>query len=70
MQIDWGEAVGYLKRGADEDQFLLVPAFAIAVLLSVVCFRRKNTEALLEALRQALEFFGGIPAKVIFDNDR
>ena len=69
MQIDWGEAVVYLKGVRTKINFFCA-RLCQSCAPFVVCFRRKNTEALLEALRQALEFFGGVPAKVIFDNDR
>ena len=35
-----------------------------------VCFRRQNTEAFLEGLIQALNFFGGVMRRVLFDNAR
>lgn len=69
MQIDWGEAVVYLKGVRTKVNFFCA-RLCYSCAPFVVCFRRKNTEALLEALRKALEFFGGVPAKVIFDNDR
>lgn len=67
VQIDWGEATVYLagKR-------LVVNLFCARLCYSdmpfVIAYRRQNSESFLDALVQTMEFFGGTPRRVIFDN--
>lgn len=36
----------------------------------VLAYRRQNEESFLEALVRVLQYFGGVPWQVIFDNDK
>ena len=67
LQIDWGQAAVQLNQ-----QRVKVNIFCARLCFScapfAMCFRKQNTEAFLEGLRHAFEFFGGVPRRVIFDN--
>ena len=69
MQIDWGEAVIYLPGERTKAQ-MFCARLAYSCAPFTVCFRRQNTEAFLEGLIQALNFFGGVVRRVLFDNAR
>lgn len=67
VQIDWGEATVYLAG-----EKLVVNLFCARLCYSdmpfVIAYRRQNSESFLDALVQTLEYFGGTPKRVIFDN--
>ena len=67
MQIDWGECSIYLS-----EEKLTVYLFCARMCYSdvpfVIAYRRQNSESFLDALVQTLNFFGGTPRRVIFDN--
>ena len=67
MQIDWGECSIYLSG-----EKLTVNLFCARLCYSdtpfVIAYRRQNSESFLDALVQTLNFFGGTPRRVIFDN--
>ena len=67
MQIDWGA-----YEVMDNGQAKKINAFCARLCYScapfVICYRRQNEEAFAEAIVEALEFFGGVPRRVIFDN--
>ena len=67
MQIDWGECYVYL-----DNQRTKVNIFCARLCYScapfVICYRKQNTEAFLEGIIHAFEFFGGVPRRLIFDN--
>ena len=67
MQIDFGTAYVYLKGNRT-----LVNTFCARLCYScapfVFCFRKQNSEAFLEGIIRAFEFFQGVPRRVIFDN--
>lgn len=67
MQIDFGTAYVYLKGNRT-----LVNTFCARLCYScapfVFCFRKQNSEAFLEGILRAFEFFQGVPRRVIFDN--
>ena len=67
MQIDWGEADAILN-GVRTHLFTFCARLAYSCAPFSICFRRPNTEAFLEGLAKAFEFFGGVPRRVIFDN--
>ena len=69
MQIDWGEAVIHLAGERTKVQ-MFCARLAYSCAPFTVCFRRQNTEAFLEGLIQALNFFGGVMRRVLFDNAR
>ena len=69
MQVDWGEAVIYLGG-----QRMAVNLFCARLCFScapfVIAYERQNLESFLDALTRAIQFFGGVPRQVIFDNAR
>ena len=69
MQIDWG-TYEVMMNG----QKTQINAFCARLCFScapfIICFHRQNTEAFLEGIQAALEFFGGAARRVIFDNAR
>lgn len=69
MQVDWGEAVIYLGG-----QRLTVNLFCARLCYScapfVTAYYRQNLESFLDALTRSMQFFGGVPRQVIFDNAR
>ena len=69
MQIDFGEAYVYL--GGDRAKVNLFCArLAYSCAPFAVCFRRQNTEAFLEGIVLAMEFFRGVARRIVFDNAR
>ncbi len=67
MQIDWGEADAIID-GERTHLFTFCARLAYSCAPFAICFPRPNTEAFLEGLAKAFEFFGGVPRRVIFDN--
>lgn len=69
MQVDWGEAAIYLGG-----QRMAVNLFCARLCFScapfVIAYDRQNLESFLDALTRAIQFFGGVPRQVIFDNAR
>lgn len=69
MQVDWGEAVIYLGG-----QRMAVNLFCARLCYScapfVIAYCRQNLESFLDGLTRAIQFFGGVPRQVIFDNAR
>lgn len=67
VQIDWGEATVDLDGNK-----LIVNLFCARLCCSgasfVAAYRRQNSESFLDALVKMLEYFGGTPKRVIFDN--
>lgn len=67
MQIDWGQAyIDLCGKRTQINYFCARLCYSHAPF--VMCFRKQNTEAFLEAVTAAFEFFGGVPRRVIFDN--
>lgn len=67
MQIDWGCAKTYIRGDRlDINYFCMRECFSGA--LFVMAFMRQNEESFLEAIQTGLEFFGGVPRRIIFDN--
>lgn len=69
MQIDFGEATGY-HRGVRVKIQIFCARLCHSAMPFVFTAPKKNMETFLEGLRRAFEFFGGVPQRVIFDNDR
>lgn len=69
MQIDWGEAYACIG-GARTKLNCFCARLSYSCAPFAVCFRRQNTEAFLEGLQKAFEYFGGVPRRVVFDNAR
>lgn len=67
MQIDWGEATVYLC-GEKKVVNLFCARLCYSDVPFVIGYRRQNSESFLDALVQTLEYFGGTPKRVIFDN--
>lgn len=69
MQVDWGEITSYI--GIER---MTLNIFCARLCASdapfVVAYRRQNFESFQDALIRAMEFFGGVPRRVIFDNAR
>lgn len=69
MQVDWGEAAVYLGG-----QRMTVNLFCARLCYScvpfVIAYCRQNLESFLDGLTRAIQFFGGVPRQVIFDNAR
>lgn len=67
IQIDWGEATVYLdSKKMKVYLFCMRQCFSADIFVSA--FYRQNEESFLEGLSAGLRFFGGAPARVIFDN--
>ena len=69
MQIDWGEGSIYL-RGEKLKVNLFCARLCYSDAPFVAAYRRQNSESFLDALNQTLQYFGGTPKRVIFDNAR
>lgn len=67
MQIDWGECSIYLS-GQKQTVYLFCARLCYSDAPFVVAYRRQNSESFLDALVQTLQYFGGTPKRVIFDN--
>lgn len=68
MQIDFGEAYGYYK--GTKILFQICKTMRYSAMPYVFAAPRKNAETFLEGIRRAFEFFGGVPKRLIFDNDK
>ena len=68
-QIDWGEAAIWLKK-----EKITANLFCARLCYSqapfVIAYRRQNEESFLDALVKMMEYFGGTPKRIIFDNAR
>lgn len=69
MQIDFGEAYGYYKGSKIKFQ-IFCARLCHSAMPFVFAAPRKNAETFLEGIKLAFEFFGGVPKRVIFDNDK
>lgn len=69
IQVDWGEATVYL---AGKKLKLNIWCMRECYSDDFYCcaFYRQNEESFLEGMRNGLEYFGGSPRKMIFDNAR
>lgn len=67
VQIDWGEATIYLNHVKTKVN-LFCARLCYSGAIFTAAYRRQNAESFLDALVQMLEYFGGVPRKVIFDN--
>ena len=69
VQIDWGEATVEISGKRQKIQiWCMRECFSEAIF--VTAFYRQNQESFLEGIVKGLEFFGGSPKKMIFDNAR
>ena len=67
MQIDWGCAKTYIRGKRLEINYFCMRECSSGALFTMA-FMRQNEESFLEAIQTGLEFFGGAPRRIIFDN--
>ena len=69
IQVDWGEATIILAEVKQKIQvWCMRECFSGDIF--VTTFYRQNEESFLEGIVKGLEYFGGTPRKIIFDNAR
>lgn len=67
IQIDWGEATIYLNsKKMKVNLFCMRQCYSSDIF--VKAFFRQNEESFLEGIISGLEYFKGVPQKIIFDN--
>lgn len=67
VQIDWGEVTIYLQQ-VKTPVYIFCARLCYSGAPFVRAYRRQNSESFLDALVRMLEYYGGTPRKVIFDN--
>ena len=67
MQIDWGCAKTYICGDRLDINYFCMRECSSGALFTMA-FMRQNEESFLEAIQTGLEFFGGVPRRIIFDN--
>lgn len=67
MQIDWGCAKTYIRGDRLDINYFCMRECSSGAMF-VMAFMRQNEESFLEAIQTGLEFFGGSPRRIIFDN--
>jgi transposase len=68
-QADFGEAV-VVYRGQERKIAMFVMSLPFSDALFCQIFPRECTETFQEGHRRAFEFFGGVPARITYDNSR
>ncbi len=67
IQVDWGEVVVFLKGDRVKlNIWCMRECFSKKFFVQV--FYRQNEESFLEGIRNGLEYFDGVPKKILFDN--
>ncbi len=69
IQIDWGEATIYMK-GEKKTVNLFCARLCHSCSPYVIAYYRQNLESFLDAITRTLQYFGGTPRRIIFDNAR
>ena len=69
VQVDWGEAFAYVK-GEKEKINLFCARLCYSCRPIVLAYHHQNEESFLDAFVRTFQIFGGVPAKVIFDNGK
>lgn len=69
IQVDWGEATVY-EAGTKIKVQLWCMRECYSGDIFVSAFRRQNEESFLEGIQKGLEYFRGVPEKILFDNAR
>lgn len=69
VQIDWGEATVYLN-GKKMVVNLFCARLCHSYALYVIAYKRQNLESFLDAMIHTFQYYGGVPRRVIFDNER
>jgi transposase len=75
-QVDWGEAVAYDATHEPPDHasvrsrkvYVFVMTLPFSDARFVAAFPRQTQEFFFEGHRQAFEFFGGVPRRIVYDN--
>ena len=67
IQIDWGEATVILEGCKQKIQIWCMRECYSGDIF-VTAFYRQNEESFLEGIVKGLEYFGGIPQKIIFES--
>lgn len=67
MQIDWGSAKTYVSGERLDINYFCMRECSSGAMFTMA-FMRQNEESFLEAIQSGLEFFGGAPRRIIFDN--
>lgn len=67
MQIDWGCAKTYIRGDRLDINYFCMRECSSGAMFTMA-FMRQNEESFLEAIQTGLEFFGGAPRRIIFDN--
>jgi transposase len=66
-QVDWGNAIAYIKGQRTVVQLFCMRLCNSAAIF-VAAFPTQRYESFLMGNRLALEFFGGVPRRLIYDN--
>ena len=69
VQVDWGEAFAYIG-GKKEKINLFCARLCYSCRPIVLAYHHQNEESFLDAFVRSFHIFGGVPAKVIFDNGK
>lgn len=69
VQVDWGEAT-IILAGIKQKIQIWCMRECYSGDIFVTAFYRQNEESFLEGIVKGLEYFGGTPQKIIFDNAR
>ena len=69
VQVDWGEAT-IILAGVKQKIQIWCMRECYSGDIYVAAFYRQNEESFLEGIVNGLEYFGGTPQKIIFDNAR
>lgn len=69
VQIDWGEATIYLN-GKKTVVNLFCARLCHSCAPYVIAYKRQNLESFLDAIVHTLQYYGGVPRRIIFDNAR
>ena len=69
VQVDWGEAT-IILGGCKQKIQIWCMRECYSGDIFVTAFYRQNEESFLEGIVKGLEYFGGAPQKIIFDNAR
>ena len=67
MQIDWGSAKTYIRGERLDINYFCMRECSSGAMFTMA-FMRQNEESFLEAIQTGLEFFCGVPRRIIFDN--
>ena len=69
LQVDWGE-IKVRCRSREITLYLFCARLAYSTAIFVRVYPHARMEAFLDGLQRALEFFGGVPREIVFDNLR